>query len=82
MYNFIANFVKVLDIIKEFVGNRVNELGNIPSRGFIPKFSDLNGIALSVTAEAFNIDSENLLFKRLESDKGDLLPNLILHQSI
>ena len=29
MHNFIANFVKVLDIYKEFAGNRVNELGNL-----------------------------------------------------
>ena len=32
MHNFIAIFVKVLDIYKEFAGNRVNELGNIPRR--------------------------------------------------
>ena len=30
MHNFTANFVKVIDIYKEFAGNRVNELGNIP----------------------------------------------------
>ena len=29
MHNFIANFVNVLDIYKEFAGNRVNELGNL-----------------------------------------------------
>ena len=29
MHNFIANFVKVLDIYKHFAGNRVNELGNL-----------------------------------------------------
>ena len=29
MHNLIANFVKVLDIYKEFAGNRVNELGNL-----------------------------------------------------
>ena len=77
MHNFIANFLKVLDIYKQFAGNRVNELGNIPRRGVVPKFSDLEVIALSATAEALGIDSENLLFKRLEAEKGDLLPNLI-----
>lgn len=77
MHNFIANFAKVLDIIKGFAGNRVNELGNIPRRGVVPKFSDLEVIALSITAEALGIDSENYLFKRLEAEKGDLLPNLI-----
>ena len=29
IHNFITNFVKVLDIYKEFAGNRVNELGNL-----------------------------------------------------
>ena len=77
MHNFIANFVKFLDIYKHFAGNRVNELGNIPRRGVVPKFSDLEVIALSATAEALGIDSENLLFKRLDAEKGNLLPNLI-----
>ena len=77
MHNFIANFVKVLDFYKHFAGNRVNELGNIPRRGVVPKFSDLEVIALLATAEALGIDSENLLFKRLEAENGDLLPNLI-----
>ena len=77
MHNFITKFVKILDIFKEFAGNRVNELGNIRRPGVVPKFSDLEVIALSATAEAYGIDSENYLFKRLESEKGHLLPNLI-----
>ena len=36
MHNFIANFVKVLGIIKEFAGNCVNVLGNIPRRVVVP----------------------------------------------
>ena len=77
MYNFIVKFGKILDIFKEFAGNRVTALGNIPRRGVVPKFSDLEVIALSATAEAFGIDSENCLFKRLENEKGNKLPNLI-----
>ena len=77
MHNFIAKFRKILAIYKEFAGNRVNELGNIPRRGVVPKFSDLEVIALSATAEALGIDSENLLFRRLEAERGDFLPNLI-----
>ena len=53
--NFIANLVKVLDIIKEFARNRVNELGNIPFRCVVPKFSGLEVIALPTTAEALCI---------------------------
>ena len=30
MRNFIANFVRILGICKEFAGNRVNEHGNVP----------------------------------------------------
>ena len=30
MRNFIVNFVRILGICKDFAGNRVNELGNIP----------------------------------------------------
>ena len=77
MHNFITKFAKILDIFKEFAGNRVNEYGNIPRPGVVPKFSDLEVIALSATAEAYGIDSENYLFKRLESDKSHLLPNII-----
>lgn len=57
--------------------NRVDRNGNRPRRGVVPKFSDLEVIALSATAEAFGYDSENYLFKRLEAEKGDGLPNLI-----
>ena len=77
MHNFIAKFRKILGIYKVFAGNRVTEAGNVPRRGVIPKFSDLEVIALSATAEAFGFDSENCLFKRLEAERGDLLPNLI-----
>lgn len=77
MRNFIANFVRILGICKDFAGNRVNELGNMPRCGVVPKFSDLEVIALGITAEAFGFDSENLLFHRLQNECKDDLPNLI-----
>ncbi len=77
MHNFIVKFGKILDIFKKFAGNRVDKNGNRPHCGVIPKFSDLEVIALSATAEAFGFDSENYLFKRLDAEKGDALPNLI-----
>ena len=77
MRNFIANFVRILGICKVFAGNRVNELGNVPRCGVVPKFSDLEVIALGITAEAFGFDSENLLFYRLQNECKDDLPNLI-----
>ena len=77
MRNFIANFVRILGICKDFAGNRVNELGNVPRCGVVPKFSDLEVIALVITAEAFGFDSENLLFHRLQNECKNYLPNLI-----
>ena len=53
MHNFIEKFTKINDICKKFAGNRVNEHGNVSRRGVIPTFSDLEVIALSLTAEAF-----------------------------
>ncbi len=38
MRNFIANFVRILGICNDFAGDRVNELGNVPRCGVVPKF--------------------------------------------
>ncbi len=59
----MANFVRILGICKAFAGNRVNELGNVPRCGAVPRFSDLEVIDLVVTAETLDIDSENLLLR-------------------
>ena len=58
MYNLYTKFVKILEICKQFFENLVNESGNVPRRGSVPKFSDLEVVALSLTAEAESIDSE------------------------
>ena len=67
MHNLYANFVKILEICKNFSINLVNELGNIPRPGVVPRFSDLEVVALSLTAEHLSIDSENNLFDRLKA---------------
>ena len=77
MHNFIAKFGKILEICKQFAGNQVNENGNVPRRGVVPTFSDLEVVALSITAEAFSIDSENYLFNRLNIECPGAIPNLI-----
>ena len=77
MHNFIVKFGKILDIFKEYAGNRVNEFGNVPRRGVVPKFSNLEVLALSATAEVFGIDSENYLFHRLKNECADHFTNLI-----
>ena len=77
MHNIKTNFDKILKICKlESVG-LVNNLGNVPRSGKVPKFCDLEVIALSLTAEAMSIDSENLLFYNLNIDYKDDFPNLI-----
>ena len=58
MYNLYAEFVKILEICKQFSENLVNEYGNIPRRGPVPMFSDLEVVALSLTAESESIASE------------------------
>ncbi len=60
MHNEYANFVKILEICKDFSKDLVNERGNLPRRGVVPRFSDLEVISLSLTAEYMSIDSENL----------------------
>ena len=70
-------FQKILEICKKFAGNQVDEKGNVPRCGFVPTFSDLEVVALSITAEALSIDSENYLFKRLNSECPGAIPNLI-----
>lgn len=77
MRTFIANFVRILGFCKEFAGNRVNEHGNVPGCGVVPKFSDLEVIALGIIAETFGFDSGNLLFHRLQHECKENLPNLI-----
>ena len=51
MYNLYTKFVKILEICKQFSENLVNESGNVPRSGPVPKFSDLEVVALSLTAE-------------------------------
>ena len=71
MHNLKTNFDKILEQIKPFAIKMVNSQGNIPRCGVIPKFSDLEVVALSMTAEALSIDSENLLFKKIKEYKSD-----------
>ena len=77
MRNLTANFGKILDICKKFSKNLVNERGNLPRRGVVPRFSDIEVIALSLTAEKYSIDSESQLFSLLEEYYKTDFPNLI-----
>ena len=80
MPNCIIKFGKILEICKQFAVNLINEDGNIPRRGVVPTFSDLEVIALSFTVEALGVDSENYLFSRLEKECPNVIANLISHR--
>ena len=62
--NLYTKLVKILEIRKQFSENLVNESGNFSRRGPIPKFSDLEVVALSLRAETESIDSEKWLFNK------------------
>lgn len=76
MHNLFYVFSKILEVLKKNSTDLVNSLGNLPRRGVVPRFSDLEVIALSLTAESCSIDSENLLFHLLKEYSNDF-PNLI-----
>ena len=76
MHNLKANFDTFLAHVTQFANTMVNSKGNIPRVGVIPKFSNLEVIALSLMAEALSIDSESLLFEKLKEYTSDF-PNLI-----
>lgn len=77
MCNLYTKFVSFLEICKQFSYNLVTERGNIRRPGPIPRFSDLEVIALSMAAESEEIDSENWLFESKLKECRENIPNLI-----
>lgn len=77
MCNLYTKFVNFWEICKQFSNELVNEKGNIVRRGPVPRFSDLEVVALSMAAEAEEIDSENWLFESKLNECRHLIPNLI-----
>lgn len=57
--------------------NKVDHAGNFPKVGKKPKFSDLEVISLNLTSEYLSINSENLLFKKLNGEYMKEFPRLI-----
>lgn len=77
MCNLYTKFVKFLEICKHFSEDLVTERGNLCRPGPVPRFSDLEVIALSMAAESEEIDSENWLFESKLKECSDAMPNLI-----
>ena len=77
MHNIKVNFDKIVEAIKDIIGDKINERGNYKRRGTVPKFSDMQVIALSLTAECLSIDSENHLFSKLNTEYKDEFKNIV-----
>jgi Transposase DDE domain len=77
MHNIKTNFDKILVVLKDIIGDEINEKGNYLRRGSVPKFSDIEVIAMSLTAECLSIDSENYLFSKLKTEYLHEFENMI-----
>ncbi len=77
MHNIKSNFDKIFHVIKDIIGKEVGVDGNFRRRGPKPKFTDIEVIALSLTAECLSIDSENLLFVKLQNEYQNDFKNMI-----
>lgn len=77
MHNIKTNFDKILWVIKDILCDEINEDGNYLRRGTKPRFSDIEVIALSLTAECLSIDSENYLFSKLNKEYKKEFNNMI-----
>ena len=64
-------------LLKDILSDEVNAKGNYARRGVVPRFSDVEVMALSLTAECLSIDSENYLFSKLTSEYADAFENII-----
>ncbi|MFD0793218.1 IS982 family transposase [Mucilaginibacter litoreus] len=64
-------------VLKEHWGNSLAIEENILRPGPKPKFSDLEVVVLNLTAECLSIDSENLLFNKLNANYKESFPHLI-----
>ena len=65
MSNIVKNYLRVLEVISS-LNCELEFKSNV---GRKQKMTDLEVVALSLTAEFMSIDSENALFKQITSDK-------------
>lgn len=77
MHNIKANFDKIFNICKHHLSEHCNDENNFRHYKNGPKMSDLQIVALSITAESLGIDSENLLFSKLKKEYLPDFPNLV-----
>lgn len=75
MCNLYTKFVNFLEICKQL--DLVRESGNMLRLGPVPRFSDLEVIALSMAAGSEETDRENWLFESKLKECRTSIPNLI-----
>ncbi len=68
MHNLKTNFDKILDIAKSTLSDLSLPEGNFEPYRNKPKMTDIEVVALAITAESLGIDSENLLFSKLRKE--------------
>jgi hypothetical protein len=77
MHNIKTNFDIISDICNDLLKDYLIENGNFYVYRNKPKMADIQIVALALTAEALSIDSENLLFVKLNKEYKADFPNLI-----
>ncbi len=77
MHNIKVNFDKIIEVVKDILSDELTVQDNFKRRGVIPRFSDVEVISLSLTAESLGIDSENYLFSKLLTEYSHDFINLI-----
>ena len=77
MHNIKTNFSKFYGICKELFKNDTCNGKNFQFYPMQPKMNDLEVVSLACCMEALSIDSENLLWSKLNKDYASAFPNLI-----
>ena len=67
MHDIKSNFDKIFQTIKSLNLSVPDQNGNIPKPERVPLFADLGVLSLVLTAEYMSLDSENWLFKKIDS---------------
>jgi len=75
MSNLESSYTKILTVLQQ-----LNQQTNFLNQIRIPKLSDIELIALSLTAEYLNIDSERELFRRLPKALLALIDRTVYHR--
>ena len=77
MHDLYSIYTKVLKQVKLCLKQYLVDGQNMRHYSNAPKMSDVEIISLAITSECLGIDSENLLWAKINKDYGSKFPNLI-----